>query len=128
MENSMSETTQDPGTSTRQPRFWKLFLLGTGAAILGNLAGWVISLFLLMIVADDTVLEGYAWLTVLLSWNLVPLGCLVYGGLAGWQGPKIAQRRPTRLGRWVALWGFGLGVATWLVLGALTWVLVTFMA
>ena len=124
----MSETAQDPGTSTRQPRFWKLFLLGTGAAILGNLAGWVISLFLLMIVADDTVLEGYAWLTVLLSWNLIPLGCLVYGGLAGWQGPKIAQRRSIKLGRSVFLWGFVLGVVTWLVLGALTWVLVTFMA
>ena len=106
----------------------KLFLIGTGTALLGNLVGWVISLILLMVMADDGVLELYAWLTVLISWNLIPLVCIIYGVLAGWQGPKIAQRRPIRLGRQVALWGFGLGVATWLVLGALIWVLVTFMA
>ncbi len=124
----MSETDIIPETSPKPASFWKLFLVGTGTAILGNLVGWVISLVLLVAVADDSVLEGFAWLTVLLSWSLIPLGCLIYGVLAGWQGPKIAQRRTIRLVRSVALWGFGLGVATWLVLGALTWVLVTFVA
>jgi hypothetical protein len=106
----------------------KLFLIGTVTAVLGNLVGWVISLILLMVVADDGVLELYAWLTVLISWNLIPLACLIFGVLAGWQGPQIAQRRPIRLVRSVALWGFVLGVAIWLVLGALIWVLVIFMA
>jgi hypothetical protein len=123
----MSETDSIIETSPKQASFWKLFLIGTGTALLGNLVGWVVSLFLLAIVANDTVVEGFAWLTILISWNIIPLGCLIYGVLAGWQGPKIAQRRPIRLVRSVALWGFGLGVATWLVLATLTWALVTFM-
>lgn len=124
----MTESDGSIETSPKQTPFWKLFLIGTGTALLGNLIGWVISLVLLMMLSDDTVLEGYAWLTVLLVWNLIPLGCLVYGVLAGWQGPKIAQRRPMRLGLTVALWGFGLGVATWLILGVAAWVLVTLLA
>jgi len=79
----MSETGVITESSPKQASFWKLFLIGTGTALLGNLVGWIISLFLLMVVAEDTVLEAYAWLTVLLSWNIIPLGCLIYGVLAG---------------------------------------------
>ena len=124
----MVENVESTDRNAKPASFWKLFLIGTGTALLGNLVGWVIGLFLLMVVVEDTVLEGYSWLTVLISWNLIPLACLLFGVLAGWQGPKIAQRRPIRLVRSVALWGFSFGVVTWLVLGALIWVLVTFMA
>lgn len=59
----MSETGVITESSPKQASFWKLFLIGTGTALLGNLVGWIISLFLLMVVAEDTVLEAYAWLT-----------------------------------------------------------------
>jgi hypothetical protein len=106
---------------------WQLFLLGSSAAILGNLIGWALSGGLLYILTSDAVVEAYTWLTVLLCWTLVPLVCFGYGLLAAWLGPNVARRRQIRLRRSVTLVGFLLGVGLWVVLGFIVGAMVTFM-
>jgi len=113
--------------SQKQP-FWLLLLLGTSASLAGNLSGWIVTLGLLYTLTSDQVVEGYAWLTALLSWTLVPLVCVGYGLLAGWWVSRNSQRRPLRPRRIITLWGFVLGAALWLVLGLLSALLVTYLA
>ena len=114
--------------SSGQTPFWKLLLLGTGSALLGNLAGWGFALCLLTILMTDDVLEGYGVLSTFACFTLVPLGSLAYGVLAAWLGPNVSQRSPGDLRKRIALLGFIFGFAAWVVLGALTAILVKFAA
>jgi len=123
----MTENAESTEYKARPASFLKLFLIGTGMAILGSLVGWVAGLLLLLVLGNDYVLEGYAWLTVLLSFTLVPLECLGFGVLAGWRGPKIAEKHPSPL-KFVAKTGLFLGLGTWIGLSLLTYILVTFLA
>lgn len=124
----MAESLGEKDTNPQKQPFWLLFLLGTSASLAGNLFGWILTLGLLYILTSDQIVEGYAWLTAILCWSLVPLVCVGYGLLAGWRGSRISQRQPIRPSRIITLWGFMLGAALWLILGLLSALMVTFLA
>jgi membrane protein implicated in regulation of membrane protease activity len=115
----------EPSETPRQPpAFWKLFLAGTGMALLGNIAGWLTGGCMLLVLADDYVMEGYALLTIFLSWTLVPVMCLLYGLLAAWLMPKTSRKRGTNTMKSTVLTGFLLGLFTWILLGGIAYLAV----
>ena len=120
-ENPILEPTETP---RQPPKFWKLFLAGAGMALLGNIAGWITGGCMLLVLADDYVKEGYALLTILLSWTLVPVMCLLYGLLAAWLMPKIARKRGANPMKPTVLTGFLLGLFTWIILGGIAYLAV----
>jgi len=124
----MAESSGEKGIKPIKQPFWLLFVLGTSASLAGNLFGWILTLGLLYTLTSDQVVEGYAWLTTLFCWTLVPLVCVVYGLFAGWWVSRSSQRRPTRPRRFIALWGLLLGAALWLVLGLFSALMVILMA
>jgi hypothetical protein len=106
--------------STLQTPFWKRYLWGAGAVLAGNLMGWLLSGCLVSSLTSNDFVEGYGILAALLCWVVVLPGCLALGALAAWLGPLATRARPERAKKAIALLGFSLGVATWVLIGVLS--------